>query len=179
MLPPQHHLVTGPHFAPSFPAVATHCGGSGGNPNSTSLPKVMGDCFQLYCQTVLYLILPSARMNSFSDFCVNINLLFRSFYLHFMDPSRGPRCQSRNHLKLCANYFHVYVHFYGKKFLELFHHILKELYDLQHMQENTRLFLLIHKAPFSISSTHKNLKSKQDRLHFSKVSPFSQFVSSL
>lgn len=92
MLPPQHHLVTGPHFAPIFPAVATHCGGSGGNLNSTSLPNVMGDCFQLYCQTVFCLILPSARMNSFNDFCVNINLLFRSFYLHFMDPSRGPRC---------------------------------------------------------------------------------------
>lgn len=175
MLPPQRHLVTGPHFAPSFPAVATHCGGSGGNLNSTSLPKVMGDCFQLYCQTVLYLILPSARMNSFNDFCVNINLLFRSFtcisWIPLGDPDVGYR-QSRNHLKLCA--------FLWEKVLkELFHHILKELYDLQHMQENARLFLLIHKAPFSISSTHKNLKSKQDTLHFSKVSPFSQFVLSL
>lgn len=47
--------------------------------------------------------------------------------------------------------FQLYVHFYGKEFLECFHPIFKEVCDPPHMPEKTRHSLPARKASASIS----------------------------
>lgn len=95
-------------------------------PTSTSLPDATGDCWQLYCPKVLCSILPPGRGVQ-RLWC--ISLLFRSFY-----PESHRILLEDPDLRSCANCcFQVYVRFYGKEFLALFHHIFQEVYDSRHM----------------------------------------------